>query len=149
MLELADLLEKNNFITHIDFSRNNIADDIGKLIKCTQLKSINLDQNDVGDEGIVALLKFPQLEELELCCNFMTNKGAQLLLGKCGPSFRARIFDNRNIDESLVAAIAEKGQQFHDAQEAKHKTASTTGFWCQEQPIVSPTGPTAGTVKIR
>ena len=80
LIKLKNSLLKNNYITSIDLSFNNISS--VEILSTLNIKKINLNANNVGDKGVEYLLKIPSLEWLTLNKNSLTDLGVKLLMEK-------------------------------------------------------------------
>lgn len=53
-IELYNLLSKNNYITYLDLSYNNLSVQTCELLaKMSNIKILNLSQNNIGNEGLI------------------------------------------------------------------------------------------------
>ena len=75
ILKLCELLIKNDYITELDLSRNDIHEAGATALAQLPLKHLNLRLNSVNDEAALALAKNKSLEWLDLQGNSITDQG--------------------------------------------------------------------------
>ncbi len=105
-------LTSDHLIT-FDLSNTMLKDDgaIEIASKCTRLEELNLNENNIGDEGATALARLLNLRTLSLSGNKIKNEGAVALFS--GQKLTRLLLGFNQIDDDCIEACALANKRMH------------------------------------